>query len=94
MKWFNNLKLAPKLLVSFLFVALIAEVIGYFGLKDIHQIAKSDNEMYEQMTIPISQLMNISTNFQRLRSNSFLAVIENDPKLINDQLDRIDERKK
>ncbi len=94
MKWINNLKIAPKLLTSFVFVALIAVLIGYIGLKDINQINQSDIEMYEHMTIPINKLMNISTNFQRLRSNSLLAFIQTNQEEKEGQLIDIENRRK
>lgn len=70
MKWFDNLKIRTKLLSGFILVALISGVIGYIGIKNINDIAKADKNLYEKMAVPISELADISTNFQRVRVNA------------------------
>lgn len=70
MKWFYNLKVSSKLLGGFILVALIAGFVGYMGITNINTIDKSDTELYENMTIPISQMGDISTYFQRVRLNT------------------------
>jgi len=67
MKWFMNMKIAAKLITGFMFVALIAAVVGVVGIVNINAINKADTELYENMTVPISQLADISTEFQQIR---------------------------
>lgn len=67
MKWFYNLKISSKLLLSFIVVSIIAAIVGVVGITNIHAISASDSELYEKMTVPIGQVSEISTAFQRLR---------------------------
>ncbi|QWV94715.1 MCP four helix bundle domain-containing protein [Geomonas oryzisoli] len=69
MKWFYDLKLGAKLMTGFIAVAIVAGVVGYFGIREIHVIEAADNKLYEKVTIPIAQLQDISTSFQRMRVN-------------------------
>jgi len=69
MNWFYNLKLGTKLLTGFLSVALIAGVIGWFGITRINQIEEGGDLMYQKVAMPLSQLGDISTAFQRVRIN-------------------------
>jgi methyl-accepting chemotaxis protein len=67
MKWFNNLKIGTKLIGGFGLIAMIAGVIGFTGITNIMKINKNDTELYERMTIPISQMGEISNAFERVR---------------------------
>ncbi len=69
MAWFYNLKIGTKLLSSYLMLALLAGVIGWVGVTNINKIAGEDRLMYERLTVPISELLAISTSFQRMRVN-------------------------
>jgi methyl-accepting chemotaxis protein len=69
MKWFHNLKLGAKLMTGFVAVALIAAVIGSIGITKLKSIDEADTKLYQKITIPISQLQEISTSFQRIRIN-------------------------
>jgi methyl-accepting chemotaxis protein len=70
MQWFNNLKIGTKLISSFILVALIAGVIGVIGIQKIHQIDAADTMLYEKVTVPIGDALEIATAFQRIRVNS------------------------
>jgi methyl-accepting chemotaxis protein len=65
MNWFYNLKISAKLLTGFVLVALIAGVVGIFGIINIRSLDKSSKELYENMTVPISELLDISVAFQQ-----------------------------
>ncbi len=79
----SNVKLGPKLIGSFLVVALIAMAIGIFGYFQIHKIDNADTFLYEKGLDPIMNIANISSDFQRIRVNTRSIVIENDPKEID-----------
>ncbi|BCS53725.1 methyl-accepting chemotaxis protein [Geobacter sp. SVR] len=70
MQRLNNLKIGTKLIVGFVAVALIAGVIGMIGISKIHQIGEADTKLYERIAVPLGDLGDISTNFQRIRVNS------------------------
>ena len=56
MKWFQDLKLSKKLLLSFLLVAGIAAAIGYEGLTSANRIAAGSNMIYANSLVPIREL--------------------------------------
>jgi methyl-accepting chemotaxis protein len=69
MRWFYNLRIGTKLLTSFITLSLLAGVIGAVGVVNIRKIAEEDRAMYERITVPVSELLVISTSFQRMRVN-------------------------
>ncbi|MCX7711908.1 MAG: methyl-accepting chemotaxis protein [Clostridia bacterium] len=67
MRWFYNLRIGSKLLVSFIFVALIAGIVGIIGVINIRTIEKADSELYKLNTVPMEQIANISIAYQKSR---------------------------
>ena len=67
MKWFNDLKLRSKLLSSFVLVAVLAGVVGYVGVTNIKAISVADTRLYENMTLPMSTVAEMATEFQLIR---------------------------
>ena len=78
MQWFYNLKIGVKLLSSFILVAVIAIVIGLVGITNIRKIDKDNTKLYERMTVPISQMSEVSTRFQMLRVDLSNMIMESD----------------
>ena len=68
MQWFNNMKIMPKLMTGFFFVALLAGLVGYIGIKDIKELDESDTMLYEKMTVPIAILQNITESYLQIRN--------------------------
>ncbi|SNB46532.1 methyl-accepting chemotaxis protein [Geobacter sp. DSM 9736] len=69
MKWFVDLKIGSKLLVSFFLMALISAAIGAVGMVKIDTIEKADTAMYELNTKPMSPILDAAVAFQRIRVN-------------------------
>jgi len=92
MKWFINMKVAAKLLTGFVIVALIAAIVGGVGILNMKAIDKSDTVLYENMTVPISELADISTQFQRSRVNVRDLILTNDPVVMKSSSDSIAQR--
>jgi methyl-accepting chemotaxis protein len=67
MKWYHNLNIRIRLLSGFIIVAIIAGVIGFIGIQQINKIVDRDALLYENMTVPLSQISNMSTLFQQIR---------------------------
>lgn len=78
MKWFYNLKIGKKIIVSFIIVVLFMGVVGYLGISNIQKINELDTELYEINTKPISQLSSIQVNLQKNRVTVRNIIIEND----------------
>ena len=79
MQWFYNLRIGAKLILSFFLVAVIAGLIGYTGLSSISDIEANGNEMYSNMTVPISQMAHVQNYFQKVRVNSRDILIAETP---------------
>ncbi|HEX6037809.1 MCP four helix bundle domain-containing protein, partial [Longimicrobium sp.] len=69
MRWFNDLRLSAKLLSSFVFVAVMAAVVGAVGIRSIHAIEQADTRLYERMQVPTAHLGAMIRNFQGVRIN-------------------------
>ncbi|MDA8180389.1 MAG: MCP four helix bundle domain-containing protein [Deltaproteobacteria bacterium] len=69
MKWYYDLKIGTKLLSGFIFVALIASVIGFIGVTNLKKIDAEGTKLYTRIAVPLGELQDISTSFQRLRVN-------------------------
>ncbi|WHH60392.1 methyl-accepting chemotaxis protein [Petroclostridium sp. X23] len=67
MKWFYNLKIAAKLILGFIIVAIIAGVVGIIGVINIQKISILDTDMYERHTATMPELANIARTYQRER---------------------------
>ena len=63
------MKIAVKLILGFLAVALIAVAIGIFGVMNMYTIDEADTFLYEQMTVPLGQLAKMTESFLRIRIN-------------------------
>lgn len=55
MRWFNNLKVAAKLISSFIIVAIIAGVVGIVGITNIVKMDELDTDMYERHTATLDK---------------------------------------
>ena len=69
MNWYYNMKISVKLLSAFIIVAAIAGTIGTIGVAELKKIDAADTILYEKITVPISDLGDMSTAFQRIRIN-------------------------
>ncbi|MFO0582419.1 MAG: methyl-accepting chemotaxis protein [Anaeromyxobacter sp.] len=78
MKWFADLRVATKLLVSFLSLALITGAVGFWGIKSLRELDARDTEMYEVNTAPLDHLLEMGTRYQRVRLNLREILIETD----------------
>lgn len=87
----QNITLKTKLICGFVFVALIGGLIGIWGILKIKEINDADTRLYERMTVPISQLAHISTDFQRVRVNCRDMIDAEDPAKIQYFANRIKE---
>lgn len=76
MKWFYNLKLATKLLLSFLLIAGIAGIIGYQGVSSTNKVAAASEEMYSNAFVSIRELAAAQSAFldARMRTRSSVSV--------------------
>lgn len=67
MKWFYNLKIATKLIIGFIIVALIAGIVGIISLKNLNMISEAEKLMYEENALGLNHAGQAATYFQRVR---------------------------
>lgn len=67
MNWFNNLKIAAKLIMGFILVAIIAGIVGIVGITNINKMDVLDTDMYERHTATLDDMTIMTDSFQRVR---------------------------
>ena len=93
MRWFYDLGISKKLLSSFILISLISGAMGAYGSYNLKAIDTSDTQLYENMTVPITQMSEISTEFQRIRVNMRDMIIAQSPEEIQLNISQIEERR-
>jgi methyl-accepting chemotaxis protein len=94
MKWFVNLKIMTKMIIGFLFIALLCAVMGVFGIVNLESLKASDTEMYENMVVPLENISDISEAFQRQRVAVRQAMLSEDANLFKAETDKISQYRK
>jgi methyl-accepting chemotaxis protein len=69
MRWFRNLKIAVKLLICFVGMAVIASVVGVVGIINLNTLSANDKLLFEENTMGIDYAGLCAINYQRLRYN-------------------------
>jgi methyl-accepting chemotaxis protein len=92
MNWFYNLKVRAKFLMGFIFVALIAALIGFEGITSLKTADESNTALFEKNTIPLQLAGDINQTFQRQRTNILEVIISNDARYKTEQINKISER--
>jgi methyl-accepting chemotaxis protein len=90
MRWFFNLKLRTKLLVSFIIVAIFSGIVGIIGIYELNNINNENRNMFYNNTIPIEDLSKVQNSLQQVRVNHILALYERDSSTIDNKLEEID----
>lgn len=67
MRAIKNMKIGTKLVLGFCLMALFSGIIGFVSVWNIEKMSKLDEELYVNMTKPISQITSIVENFQLQR---------------------------
>ncbi|MGE5351080.1 MAG: methyl-accepting chemotaxis protein, partial [Acidobacteriota bacterium] len=78
LKWFLNLKIASKLILSFSLLTLVAVFIGYMGITNLQSLNDSYTKMYQGNTVPIMKLGDVQQYFHRIRVNVRDLVMSDD----------------
>ncbi len=76
MNWFNNLKIAKKLTISFLLVVILTGIVGIIGIVNIQNVEVVDKELYEMNTVPLSNFGQAAMDFHRIRVNLGQIIME------------------
>jgi methyl-accepting chemotaxis protein len=79
MTWFYDLNIGKKLLLGFIFVSLLAGVVGAFGIYNLRHIAAEDKLLYEKFTVPVSELVVMTEEYWIIRAEFRNMLLEKDP---------------
>lgn len=79
MKWFYNMKIATKLILSYIIIAILSGVVGLIGIINIEKMNNDDAILYNNMTVPLTEVAEMNSLFQRARVNSRDMIYESDP---------------
>jgi methyl-accepting chemotaxis protein len=69
MQWYYDLKISTKLLSAFIFVAIIAGVIGWEGVSKLKESSEAGQAMFERNTAPMEHINDMGVIYQRIRVN-------------------------
>jgi methyl-accepting chemotaxis protein len=79
----KNLKIAQKLIFSFLVISFITAIIGAGGIFSMLQMRSSSTQMYEKQTVPMPVIADIILNMDKLRiqANDYIINYNDEAKL-------------
>lgn len=78
MAWFNNLKIAAKLMTAFLCVAIITGIVGTVGIMNLNTMVAEDKKLYDNFTVPLEQIGTIAQSYLKTRIYARDMIIEKD----------------
>jgi methyl-accepting chemotaxis protein len=67
MKWFYNLKIAVKLIIGFVFVAIIAGAVGVIGILNISSTNTKYSELFENHGVALGIIGQADVDYQLSR---------------------------
>lgn len=79
MNWYLNLKIANKLIIAFLCVAVVTGIVGIVGIINLYNLAREDTMLFEYYTVPIEQMGNVTEAYQRSRVNVREVILDRNP---------------
>ncbi len=89
MKWFYNMKISAKILFGFFMVAFIAGVIGVEGVININKISALDTKLYEKMTQPLKEVIDIANDANDIRGHIRDILLKDSPSEIQEHASKI-----
>lgn len=91
MKWFANMRIAKKLVLSFFLVSLVAGAVGAVGITNMRSIDAKYADLYRQFGLAVGELGQVGMNFHKARTYMRDAVVNmDDPAKQQDSLDGIE----
>ncbi len=68
MRWYKNLKISLKLILGFIFVALISALVGVVAIVNIQKMDELNLDMYNRHTATMDDMAVIMANYQQERA--------------------------
>ena len=92
MKWFANWKISKKLFAGFTVVILVAIAVGGLSILDIQTINRNGTATYENVTVPMNELSQLATAFQRVRINLREIIMTSDATKMASEKEKLTQR--
>jgi methyl-accepting chemotaxis protein len=92
MNWFHNLRIAKKLIIAFLGVAVIAGIVGTVGIVGLYNLAQEDTILFEFYTLPLEQMGKITEAYQKSRVFFREALLNKDAKIQEENFKKFDDQ--
>ena len=92
MSWFYNRKISVKIIIGFIIVAAMSSVVGYIGISNIKTVDSNDTVLYENMTVPVRIMGDVSTAYQKFRANIRQMLVSETQEEIMEQYSEINAR--
>ncbi len=89
MKWFTNMKIAPKLIAGFLITALMTAAMGVFTLLNLKSLSGNSEHLYKNLLVPTEDAAQISIAFQQVLVSLNHGLTLDDPQLMKAEFDKI-----
>jgi Methyl-accepting chemotaxis protein len=83
------MKISAKILIGFFVVAFIAGVIGVEGVANINKISDLDTKLYEKMTQPLGDVIDMSTSINDMRVNVRDLLLKGNSSEIQENINKI-----
>lgn len=74
MKWFANLKVALKLILSFILISLFIAIVGYVGVSNMHKINSNVKRIYQVDLMGVNAINQIKTNLTQIQADMLIIV--------------------
>lgn len=91
MKWFTNMKIAPKLIAGFLITALMTAAMGVFTLLNLKSLSGNSEHLYKNLLVPSENAAQISLSFQEALVILNHGLTLDDPQQMKAAFDKISE---
>ena len=82
MKWFYDLKIAAKLLATFLVVILLVSLLGVFAIYKVGQVNHASSDIATRLLPSIRTLQNMALLMNRIRGSDAQNILLTDQKLM------------
>jgi len=89
MKWFLNMKVRTKLMISFLVISLFIAVSGTVSVYDMDKINNGSKQIYQNNLLSLDYLTSIQKNQLEVRSELLLINLESDANKVSPRIETI-----
>lgn len=89
MRWFKNLKVRNKLIICFVFIALLIGVVGSVGYMNMRVINDGNMKIYRYNLISIETLSVIQKNILNIQSKTEILILKKNPTVYQVEIEKI-----